>query len=52
VVDPDVGLPVPRRESPERVFRERLGTQMKTMVEDQVKVKILGPTFFGPGRSG
>ena len=28
-------------------FASDLGAQMKKMVEDQVKVKILGPTFFG-----
>src|SRR5207245_10059290 len=29
-----------------------LGAQMKKMVEDQVKVKILGPTFFGTRQVG
>src|SRR5213594_2635344 len=28
-------------------FSGELGAQMKKMVEDQVKVRILGPTFFG-----
>ena len=28
-------------------FASDLGTQMKAMAEDQLKVKILGPTFFG-----
>src|SRR5213076_2383355 len=28
-------------------FSSDLGAQMKKMAEDQVKVKILGPTFFG-----
>src|SRR5258705_13937907 len=28
-------------------FASDLGAQMKKMVEDQLKVKILGPTFFG-----
>src|SRR5580765_8752530 len=29
-----------------------LGAQMKKMVEDQLKVKILGPTFFGTRQVG
>jgi TRAP-type C4-dicarboxylate transport system substrate-binding protein len=33
-------------------FASDLGAQMKTMVEDQVKVKILGPTFFGTRQVG
>ena len=33
-------------------FASDLGTQMKAMVEDQVKVKILGPTFFGTRQVG
>ena len=33
-------------------FASNLGAQMKTMVEDQVKVKILGPTFFGTRQVG
>ncbi|HZY16573.1 MAG TPA: TRAP transporter substrate-binding protein DctP [Ramlibacter sp.] len=33
-------------------FASDLGTQMKKMVEDQVKVKILGPTFFGTRHVG
>jgi TRAP-type transport system periplasmic protein len=33
-------------------FASDLGTQMKSMVEDQVKVKILGPTFFGTRQVG
>ena len=33
-------------------FASDLGTQMKKMVEDQVKVKILGPTFFGTRQVG
>jgi len=33
-------------------FASELGTQMKKMVEDQVKVKILGPTFFGTRQVG
>ena len=28
-------------------FNSDIGVEMKKMVEDQVKVKILGPTFFG-----
>ncbi len=33
-------------------FASDLGAQMKTTVEDQVKVKILGPTFFGTRQVG
>ena len=33
-------------------FSSDLGAQMKKMVEDQVKVKILGPTFFGTRHVG
>jgi hypothetical protein len=33
-------------------FASELGAQMKKMVEDQVKVKILGPTFFGTRHVG
>ena len=33
-------------------FASDLGTQMKQMVEDRVKVKILGPTFFGTRQVG
>ncbi len=33
-------------------FASDLGTQMKKMVEDQLKVKILGPTFFGTRQLG
>ena len=33
-------------------FNSELGAQMKKMVEDQVKVKILGPTFFGTRHVG
>jgi tripartite ATP-independent transporter DctP family solute receptor len=33
-------------------FASDLGAQMKTMVENQVKVKILGPTFFGTRQVG
>jgi tripartite ATP-independent transporter DctP family solute receptor len=33
-------------------FASDLGAQMKTMVEDQLKVKILGPTFFGTRQVG
>jgi TRAP-type C4-dicarboxylate transport system substrate-binding protein len=33
-------------------FASDLGTQMKSMVEDQLKVKILGPTFFGTRQVG
>ena len=33
-------------------FASDLGAQMKTMVEDKVKVKILGPTFFGTRQVG
>ena len=33
-------------------FAGELGTQMKKMVEDQLKVKILGPTFFGTRQVG
>jgi len=33
-------------------FSSDLGAQMKKMVEDQVKVKILGPTFFGTRQVG
>jgi len=35
-----------------KFFASDLGAQMKTMVEDQVKVKILGPTFFGTRQVG
>ena len=35
-----------------RFFASDLGTQMKKMVEDQLKVKILGPTFFGTRHVG
>src|SRR3954469_22524883 len=33
-------------------FSSDLGAQMKNMVEDQLKVKILGPTFFGTRQVG
>ena len=33
-------------------FNSDAGTQMKKMVEDQLKVKILGPTFFGTRHVG
>jgi hypothetical protein len=33
-------------------FASELGAQMKKMVEDQLKVKILGPTFFGTRHVG
>jgi TRAP-type transport system periplasmic protein len=33
-------------------FTSELGAQMKKMAEDQVKVKILGPTFFGTRQVG
>lgn len=33
-------------------FNSEPGNQMKKMVEDQVKVKILGPTFFGTRHVG
>jgi tripartite ATP-independent transporter DctP family solute receptor len=33
-------------------FAGNLGAQMKKMVEDQLKVKILGPTFFGTRQVG
>jgi tripartite ATP-independent transporter DctP family solute receptor len=33
-------------------FASDMGTQMKKMVEDQLKVKILGPTFFGTRQVG
>ena len=33
-------------------FASDLGTQMKKMVEDQLKVKILGATFFGTRQVG
>jgi tripartite ATP-independent transporter DctP family solute receptor len=33
-------------------FSSELGNQMKKQVEDQVKVKILGPTFFGTRQVG
>lgn len=33
-------------------FASDLGTQMKKLVEDQLKVKILGPTFFGTRQLG
>jgi TRAP-type transport system periplasmic protein len=33
-------------------FASDLGVQMKQMVEDQLKVKILGPTFFGTRQVG
>src|SRR2546426_2436941 len=33
-------------------FASDLGAQMKKIVEDQVKVKILGPTFFGTRQVG
>jgi TRAP-type C4-dicarboxylate transport system substrate-binding protein len=33
-------------------FASEPGAQMKKMVEDQVKVKILGPTFFGTRQVG
>ena len=35
-----------------RFFASDAGAQMKKMVEDQVKVKILGPTFFGTRHVG
>ena len=33
-------------------FASELGAQMKKMVEDELKVKILGPTFFGTRQVG
>jgi tripartite ATP-independent transporter DctP family solute receptor len=33
-------------------FASELGAQMKKMAEDQLKVKILGPTFFGTRQVG
>ncbi|MEO8302711.1 MAG: TRAP transporter substrate-binding protein DctP [Betaproteobacteria bacterium] len=33
-------------------FASNLGAQMKQMAEDQLKVKILGPTFFGTRQVG
>jgi TRAP-type C4-dicarboxylate transport system substrate-binding protein len=33
-------------------FASNLGAQMKKMVEDELKVKILGPTFFGTRQVG
>jgi TRAP-type C4-dicarboxylate transport system substrate-binding protein len=33
-------------------FASDMGAQMKKMVEDQLKVKILGPTFFGTRQVG
>jgi TRAP-type C4-dicarboxylate transport system substrate-binding protein len=33
-------------------FASDMGTQMKKMVEDQLKVKVLGPTFFGTRQVG
>ncbi len=33
-------------------FASNLGTEMKKIAEDQVKVKILGPTFFGTRQVG
>ena len=33
-------------------FASEMGAQMKKMVEDQLKVKILGPTFFGTRQGG
>ena len=33
-------------------FASDLGAQMKKMVEDQLKIKILGPTFFGTRQVG
>ena len=33
-------------------FASDLGAQMKKMVEDQLKVKIIGPTFFGTRQVG
>jgi tripartite ATP-independent transporter DctP family solute receptor len=33
-------------------FASDMGVQMKKMVEDQVKVKILGPTFYGTRQVG
>ena len=33
-------------------FASDLGTQMKKMAEDQLKIKILGPTFFGTRHVG
>ena len=35
-----------------KFFASDLGAQMKKMVEDQLKVKILGPTFFGTRQVG
>jgi TRAP-type transport system periplasmic protein len=35
-----------------RFFASDAGAQMKKLVEDQVKVKILGPTFFGTRHLG
>jgi TRAP-type C4-dicarboxylate transport system substrate-binding protein len=36
----------------QRFFASDLGAQMKKMAEDQLKVKILGPTFFGTRQVG
>ncbi|MFC7411312.1 TRAP transporter substrate-binding protein DctP [Hydrogenophaga atypica] len=33
-------------------FASEMGAQMKKMVEDQLKVKVLGPTFFGTRHVG
>ena len=35
-----------------KFFASDLGAQMKKLVEDQAKVKILGPTFFGTRQVG
>jgi len=35
-----------------KFFASPLGAEMKKMVEDQLKVKILGPTFFGTRQVG
>ena len=35
-----------------KFFASDLGVQMKKMVEDQLKIKILGPTFFGTRQVG
>ena len=50
----DLGLPVPRRQPPQRNFfaSPTWAREMKKMVEDQLKVKVLGPTFFGTRHVG
>ena len=52
LVAPDLRVPVPRRDHLNSFFASDLGALWKKMVEDQVKVKILGPTFFGTRQVG